>query len=435
MSTVRKFGVIATVAMALTLAACTTGTARPTGLANGVVAWISTPTPPTAARTAAAESEAAARFGETSSISDSRLTYLAMAFSGRQDGAILDSVAPSTKSGRCALALYTTRDGATRWSGPLVFGNGAPCLDNLVTGQESLSVTSDAAWWVAIGYKLYRGTLVSPAAKDVSIPGGAHACSVTASGSTVYVAIEPNGNCWASTGLLRSTNSGTTWSKVRSLPVTLVGSPTVAAVVLPTADSVVAIGWPPVGSPPRLLRWKGPLAVGQESNDGRWYTSILPCKAGPGKTTSWMQGLVTSSGKRLVAACLGPASGGATGIEIVTSSDGGHKWSERCGFSLFSFGNTMNKCPDYGSPTGIAIAPNGALVMSDDSVGLMASSDDGATWRIVVSPWPGTAFVDLSSSSGVLWALMFGPAPVTAGAWLAYSTNGESWHRAKLPTT
>jgi hypothetical protein len=102
---------------------------------------------------------------------------------------------------------------------------------------------------------------------------------------------------------------------------------------------------------------------------------------------------------------------------------------------LFGLGNTLNKCPDYGSPTGIAIAPNGALVMSDDSVGLMASSDDGATWRIVVSPWPGTAFVDLSSSSGVLWALMFGPAPVTAGAWLAYSTNGESWHRAKLPTT
>jgi hypothetical protein len=103
---------------------------------------------------------------------------------------------------------------------------------------------------------------------------------------------------------------------------------------------------------------------------------------------------------------------------------------------LFSSGNTLNKCPDYGSPTGIAIAPNDELVMSDDNVGLMASSDDGATWRTVVaSPFGGAPFIDLSSTGGVLWALTFGPGPVTVGAWLAYSTNGESWHRAKLPTT
>ncbi len=80
-------------------------------------------------------------------------------------------------------------------SGPLVFGNGAPCPDTLLSGQESLSVTSDDAWWVAIGNKLYTGTLVSPAAKEVSIPGGAHACSVTARRTTVYVAIEPSGSC------------------------------------------------------------------------------------------------------------------------------------------------------------------------------------------------------------------------------------------------
>ena len=29
--------------------------------------------------------------------------------------------------------------------------------------------------------------------------------------------------------------------------------------------------------------------------------------------------------------------------------------------------------------------------------------------------------------------LRLGPDPVTAGAWLAYSTNGETWHRAGLP--
>ncbi|MGA2806191.1 MAG: hypothetical protein ABSF89_17700 [Acidimicrobiales bacterium] len=69
-----------------------------------------------------------------------------MAFAGRRDGAILDSVAPVKVPGNCALAVSTTRDGATRWSGPLVFGDGAPCADNLASGQESLSVTSDGTW-------------------------------------------------------------------------------------------------------------------------------------------------------------------------------------------------------------------------------------------------------------------------------------------------
>ena len=425
MPVVRRLGAIATVAMTLMLAACTSST-TPMATTTAVAKRASS---------AAPESETAAGIEETSSISGSRLTYLAMAFAGRRDGAILDSAAPVKVPGNCALGISTTRDGATRWSGPLVFGNGAPCADNLASGQESLSVTSDGAWWVTIGNKLYTGTLAGPAAKDVSLPGGAQACSVTASGATVYVAIDPSGSCWTPAGLLRSTDSGTSWSKVPSLPVALVGSPSVGAVVLPTADSVVAIGWPPVGSPPKMLGSRGSLAVAQKTGDGAWYSSILPCNAGHGKTTAWATGLVTSSGKRFAAACLGPASGGTTGIEIVTSSDGGHKWSERCGFSLFSSGNTLNKCPDSGSPTGIAIAPNGELVLSDDNVGLVASSDDGASWRTVVSAFEGAPFIDLSSTGGVLWALTFGPDPVTAGAWLAYSTNGESWHRAKLPTT
>ena len=92
-----------------------------------------------------------------------------------------------------------------------MFGDGAPCLDNLVSGQESLSVTSAGAWWVAIGNKLYTGTLAGPAGKDVSLPGGAQACSVTASGATVYVAIDPSGSCWTPAGFLRSTDSGTSW--------------------------------------------------------------------------------------------------------------------------------------------------------------------------------------------------------------------------------
>lgn len=312
-----------------------------------------------------------------------RLTYLAADFSGPQYGAVLDSVAPA-KGTVCSLALYSTSDGAARWSGPLVFGHGAPCLDNLVLGRESLSVASSGVWWVAMSNELYTGTLGGQAATLVALPGGAQACSVKASASVVYVVTQVVGECTNSSTLVRSTDGGGSWSTVPSPPVTLVGSPFVPSVALPATGAVLAIGLPLTGRFPEALG--SSLAVAQRTGDESWHSSVLPCKAAPGKTTDWEEGLVTSSGKRFVAACLGPQSGGTTGIEVVTSNDGGHTWSERCGFSLFSFGNSMNKCPNYGTPTGIAIAPTGDLVMSDDNVGLLVSDDDGITWRTVASP-------------------------------------------------
>jgi hypothetical protein len=365
-------------------------------------------------------------------ISAGRLTYLAMDFAGSRDGAVLDSVAPAKGPGRCALAIYGTVDGATRWSGPLVFDNGAPCLDDLAWGSESLSVTSASAWWLVIGGRLYAGTLVGQMARAVSLPDGAQACSVAASGSSVYVAVGLT--CSYPAGLLLSTDVGRTWAEVRTLPVSLVASPAFGQVELTGARSVVAIGRPKSAGTSTTPARKGPLAIAQKEGDGPWRSNLLPCKAGQYKGIMWYQGLVTSSGHEVVAACLAGAAASSQAIEVLTSDDGGRNWSERCGNGFFGLANKMGSCPGYGMPTGIAIGSGGGLVMALDNLGLLASSDGGAKWHSVPSPAAELPEVELSSSGGVMWAFETGPSPVTAGGWLAESTNGTTWHRVTLPS-
>ena len=75
-------------------------------------------------------------------MSPSRLTYLAMSFFGRRDGAVLESLAPAKKAGKCSLVLYTTTDGAAHWSAPLLFGQGIPCR-----GQPVRPVAFSLRYW------------------------------------------------------------------------------------------------------------------------------------------------------------------------------------------------------------------------------------------------------------------------------------------------
>src|SRR5271166_532274 len=66
---VRKLGALATVAMTLMLAACTSATAPPPPrTVNGVVAWISTPAPPTTSTTSTTTMLAPAPYCSVSSL-------------------------------------------------------------------------------------------------------------------------------------------------------------------------------------------------------------------------------------------------------------------------------------------------------------------------------------------------------------------------------
>ena len=238
-----------------------------------------------------------------------------MAFAGRRDGAILDSVAPAKVPGNLRSWLSTPPvTGRLAGQDRSCSATARLVPDNLVSGQESLSVTSDGAWWVAIGNKLYTGTLAGPAAKDVSLPGGAHACSVTASGASVYVAIEPKRQLLDPDRVApidrfrnepgRRSDRCPSHSSARPLS-------------LRWCFRRPTLSWPSDGHRWGLLRrcWaRGvPLRSRRRPATERGTRASCPANTGHGKTTAWATGLVTSSGKRFAAACLGPASGGTTG--------------------------------------------------------------------------------------------------------------------------
>jgi len=58
------------------------------------------------------------------------------------------------------LSLYTTVDGGTHWSLPIVFDRHAGCLEANLTGH-SMVVTSAGTWWVATTQGLLRGSFRS----------------------------------------------------------------------------------------------------------------------------------------------------------------------------------------------------------------------------------------------------------------------------------
>ena len=183
-------------------------------------------------------------------VSPSRLTYLTMSFFGRRDGAVLESLAPAKTAGKCSLVLYTTTDGATHWSAPRLFADGIPCADDLPVQPLSLSVTGSGTWWLAIDDKLFTGSLRGRFVRPLILPDGYDACSVAASGSSVYVpvAFPPDRTYMplsCSGWLWYSADGGRSWTDVMSLPVSLAG-----AFEMPTPESVVLLGWLGKDGPP-----------------------------------------------------------------------------------------------------------------------------------------------------------------------------------------
>jgi hypothetical protein len=379
---------------------------------------------------ATAATEAAAR-GNTTNVlavvSPSRLTYLAMSFFGGRDGAVLESLAPAKKAEKCSLVLYTTTDGATHWSAPLLFGKGIPCADDLPYQPLSLSVTGSGTWWLAIDDKLFTGSLHGRFVHRVILPDGYGACSVAASGSSVYVpvAFPPDRTDMplsCSGWLWYSADGGRSWTNVKSLPISLAG-----AFEMPTPESVVLLGWLVKGGPP-YLPGGGPVSVAQRTGSGPWRMAVLPCKV-------LVTGFVASYGKHFAVACLAEAGGGVVGTEILASDDGGHRWSEGCSNGFWGAAKKTGSCPaaePFTMPTGLAVVRDGTLVMSDENLGLVASSNGGASWKVVNPSMRGSPMVELSSEGGVIWALESWPAS-GAVVRLAQSTNGTTWHSAKLP--
>ena len=218
-----------------------------------------------------------------------------------------------------------------------------------------------------------------------------------------------------------SADGGRSWTNVKSLPIALAG-----AFEMPTPESVVLLGWSGKTGPP-YLPGGGRVSVAQRTGSGPWRMAVLPCE-------HLTIGFVASYGKHLAVACLTQAGGGVVGTEILASNDGGYRWFEGCSNGFWGAAKKTGSCPKgaFTMPAGLAVVRDGTLVMSYENLGLVTSSNAGASWKVVNPSMRGAPMVQLSSQGGVIWALESWPAS-GAVVRLAESTNGMTWHSAKLP--
>jgi hypothetical protein len=212
----------------------------------------------------------------------------------------------------------------------------------------------------------------------------------------------------------------------------------VFGLVLEHTAGVTAIGW----ATSARINPNGadtlPLAVARSSNDGAsCHASELPCRPGPAlQREVWERGYLAGDGEDLVAVCASVGGGGANPTEVVVSRDGGASRSERCGNGVFGIANKLGRCPAYGDPQAVAVLPDGVEVLSQFEVGILVSTDNGATWSSPTTSalpvgWPE---VELSASSRLLWALEYGPVVAPGRQRLAWTTDGLHWHMAALPS-
>jgi hypothetical protein len=352
-----------------------------------------------------------------------QLTYLDLAFANRDSGAVVASLALARR--RCAVALFSTTDGAASWSSPVVFAPGAPCPDEGL--DLSLAVSSTDRWWALVSGRLYSGMLASSRATRVvlaTVDGSP--CSVVASGTTVD--ITAGTSCFAPSMLVASLDSGAHWRAAR-LPIALTG----VAPTLTSPDDFLAVGWR--GRPPKGAGTRSELVALQRGGDGTWRTSPLPCVAGRAARTAWSYGFAASASSRVMAVCFsGLEAVSAGALEVVASSDGGRQWQERCGKGTFGFANFVGSCPGYGLVSGLGLERDGVAVMTLDQVGVLTSKDDGRTWQSLPSEPQGDSFDELSTAGTVIWAMQTSPPLFNFGGWLAVSSDGLHWQREHLPT-
>lgn len=211
--------------------------------------------------------------------------------------------------------------------------------------------------------------------------------------------------------LLVSDNDGATWTRSTGLP-------------LRSLDEENIVG----GTPPDSLAVASPasaLLVGFATTPPN---SDVP--SGPRKTDR-MAGLLNAVGSDLAALCLGGPMAGYGPMEVVTSSNDGASWSQRCNNGPPGVLRTVGDCPGAGYPSAITAMPNGVLVMALGYPvgGVVVSLDKGRTWELALRS--AATFLTRSQGTGAVW--MLGLGPTSAGVRLAESVNGRTWHAVSLP--
>jgi hypothetical protein len=350
--------------------------------------------------------------------------WVALGFANRELGAVVEG--SGVEQGvHCELALYATSDGGATWAAPIVLTRRAGC--DAGGSSDAMAISADGAWFLATPQGLFEGRvgLHSFALVQAFVPTvGETVCSVAAAAASVWLVLADGCGLWGQAVVLVSTDDGATWARSLTVPFGSLDASSLIAAVPP--DSLAVEGPERAWLIGTKARKGGPLEVGRTVDAGRsWQASTLPCP------TDRLAGFVGASGEDLVALCLNGPSAGYAPMEVVTSSDGGATWTERCNNGPSWILRAVGRCPGFGYPGMVAVMGDGVLVLA---VGyplgaVEASLDGGRTWKVVARS--AATFVTLSQGSDAVWMLALGP--TSAGLRLAESTNGWSWQRVALP--
>ncbi len=365
--------------------------------------------------------------------------WVALAFANRELGAVVEGSGVE-QAANCELSVYTTSNGGVTWAPPVVLSRRAGCGAGGST--DEMAITADGSWFLAtsqdLPHDLFQGRVrhsgfrVVTAARLAPLEPADVVCSVAAAGKSVWVVIANVCAPWSTAVVLVSDNDGAAWTRSQDMPLKSVDEanlvdatpPESLAVADPASAWMIGTAMPPGKS--KMLA--GPLEVARTIDAGHtWHTSTLPCK------TDNIDGLLSAVGNDLSAVCVGDPSTGYAPMEVVTSTNGGASWAQRCNNGSRGLLRTVGACPSFGYPGAIVALPNGALVMALGYPigGVAVSRDGGRTWKLALRT--AATFLTLSQGTGLVW--MLGLGPVSPGLRLAESADGWRWHAVSLPVS
>ena len=331
------------------------------------------------------------------------------------------------QAAHCDLSVYATSDGGASWSVPVLVTRRASC--NAGGSTDEMAITTDGHWFLATPQGLFKGQVNRPGSELVQVTHLDRStptetiCSIAAFGIAVWLTLADSCGLRSPSILLYSGNDGATWTH-RTAPLGFVVDS--ASTFATPPDSLAATGpeslWL-IGS----ATANGRFVVARTTDASRtWLRSTLPCKYDDS-----LLGFLTIAGESVAALCLGGPTTGFEPMEVLTSSDAGLTWVERCANGPNDLVRIVGSCPGGGYPSAIAAVPDGVLVMSLGYPvgGVDVSVDGGRTWKLALRT--AGSFLDNSQGVGADWILAVGP--TSPGVRLAESTNGRTWRQVALP--
>ncbi len=158
----------------------------------------------------------------------------------------------------------------------------------------------------------------------------------------------------------------------------------------------------------RYSNQPGPWQLAQTHDGGAsWTYEPAPCPAFTEDPS------LAFNGRVLILVCAGQPGAGSQMKEVWASSDGGAGWVERAG-----------ELPGGGYLAGVtSVGPNFVVGLSRGDI--MASSDNGATWRVAIATVE--AFPAFDAVPGVGAWVSTGRSDALAGIW--FSADGVHWEQ------